>query len=182
MYMEDKEMPDGGSGTGPEEFNEKIRRLYMATADRLFAYCLGVCGNAEQAHDTVSETFLKALARPAIFDDGFKTEAWLFRVATNIMNNLFRRFLKRFLSFSNQDLDARVSGGASPDETAARNEEFIRLSAALRKLGRVDAEIVYLKYYESMSYSDIARIVGISEGTVASKLSRALRRLENELE
>lgn len=178
---ENRDIDNGGSGEEKAAFREKIRLLYMSSADRLFAYSLGVCGNVEQARDIVSETFLKALENPQIFAEGFRPESWLFKVATNLMRSAFTRFLKRFLTFSNFDLDLRVSGGAQPDEAAVRNEEFVKLSAALRKLGRTDAEIVYLKYYESMSYSEISQIVGIAEGTVASKLSRALRRLENEL-
>jgi RNA polymerase sigma-70 factor (ECF subfamily) len=161
--------------------NEKIKRLYLSSADKLFAYLLSVCGNAGLAEDIVAETFLKALENAGRFDDNFNCKAWLFKVATNLMRNTFTRFLKRFLSFSNYRLDARVSGGATPEEIAVKNEEFIKLSAALRKLDRTDAQIIYLKYYESMSYAEIADILQIAEGTMASKLSRALRRLENEL-
>jgi len=164
------------------EYNEKVKRLYLEHADALFAYTLSVCGNVEQARDVVSETFLKALENAGKFDENFNCRAWLFKVASNLMRNSFTRFLKRFLSFSNYDMDSRASAGAAPDEIAARNEEFIKLSAALRKLDRMDGEIVYLKYYESMSYAEISGVLQIPEGTVASKLSRALRRLENELE
>lgn len=157
--------------------SEKIKKLYLALADKLFAYSLSVCGNAGQAEDIVAETFLKALENAERFDENFN----FFKVATNLMRSAFTRYLKRFLSLSNYRLDFCAADRDGPEEITAKNEEFTKLSAALRKLERTDAQIVYLKYYESMSYTEIADILQIPEGTMASKLSRALRRLENEL-
>ncbi len=172
---------DNNDNTNTNENNEKIKRLYLSLADKLFAYSLSVCGNTRQAEDIVAETFLKALENAERFDENFNCKAWLFKVATNLMRSVFTRYLKRFMSFSNYRLDFHSADRDGPEEIAAKNEEFIKLSAALRKLDETDARIVYLKYYESMSYAEIADILQIPEGTMASKLSRALRRLENEL-
>lgn len=178
---DNNDINNDSSNNSSNDNSEKIKKLYLALADKLFAYSLSVCGNAGQAEDIVAETFLKALENAQRFDENFNCKAWLFKVATNLMRSAFTRYLKRFLSFSNYRLDFCAADLDGPEEIAAKNEEFIKLSAALRKLERTDAQIVYLKYYESMSYTQIADILQIPEGTMASKLSRALRRLENEL-
>jgi len=161
--------------------NEKIKTLFLEYADSLLAYSLSICGNYEEAKDVVSETFLKAIENVEIFNCEFNCKAWLFKVATNGMRNTFTRFLKRFVSFSNNDLDLYSANTNTPEDIILKNEEFIKLSEAIRKLEKIDGEIIYLKYYEYMSYFEIAEILQIPEGTIASKLSRALRRLENEL-
>ncbi len=161
--------------------NEKIKNMFIDYADSLLAYALSLCGNYEEARDIVSETFLKALKNAEIFNDNFKCKAWLFKVATNTMRNTFTRFINRFINFSNSDMDFYPSNNNNTEEITVKNEEFIKLSEALRKLEKTESKIIYLKYYEQMSYSEISEILQIPEGTIASKLSRALRRLENEL-
>lgn len=165
-----------------QRFKEKITELYAVNADRLFAYSFGVLGCYEEARDIVSETFLKALSEKRHIDDGFNSRAWLYKVATNLMNNYLSRFISRFLSSSNYDLDRFSKNEATIHEKMTRNENFKKLTESLRKLDKIDRELIYLKYYEDMTYAEIAKIMDRPETTISSKITRAVRRLSDELE
>ena len=165
-----------------EEQKKIIGELFERHADRIFAYVLGILGDASEASDIVSETFVRAFAEQRLLSIDFNCRAWLFTVATNLARNHIGRYLRRFLSFSGPDLDLRSSKVPGVEETFRRNDEFIRLSKALRAIDQTDREIVFLKYFEEMSYAEIAKITGLSESAVGSRLSRAIGRLSNELE
>lgn len=164
------------------DMKNKITELYMAYADSLFAYSFGVLGHYEEARDIVADTFMKALGERKFLDEDFNARAWLYRVATNLMNNYFSRFARRFFSYSNRDLDLRVRDEAGVHEKMARNENFKRLTESLRKMERIDSEMIYLKFFENMTYSDIAKIFGMPDSTVASRITRAVRGMADELE
>jgi len=165
-----------------EELKKLVGVLFEKHADHIFAYILGILGDAAEASDIVSETFVRAFAEPRLSSDDFNCRAWLFTVATNLARNHIGRYLKRFLSFSGSDLDLRIAKIPGVEETIRRNDEFIRLSKALRTVDQTDREIVFLKYFEDMSYAEIGNITGLSESAVGSRLSRAIGRLSNELE
>ena len=165
-----------------EEQKKIIGALFEKHADHIFAYILGILGDAAEASDIVSETFVRAFAEPRLAAADFNCRAWLFTVATNLARNHIGRYLKRFLSFSGSNLDLRSSKIPGVEETVRRNEDFIKLSKALRTIDQTDREIIFLKYFEEMSYAEIAKITGLSESAVGSRLSRAIGRLSNELE
>lgn len=165
-----------------EELKKKIAELYEAHSDRIYAYILGILGDASEAADIVSETFVRAFSEPRLDDDGFNSRAWLFTVATNLSRNHIGRYLRRFLSFSGSDLDLHCSKSPTIEEAVCKNDEFTRLSKKLQILERTDREIIFLKYFEEMSYEEIAKITGLGESAVGSRLSRAIGRLSNELE
>ncbi len=161
---------------------QKIKELYIAYSERLFAYSFGVLGNYEEARDIVSETFLKALNEKRLVEDDFNSRAWLYRVATNLMNNYLTRFIRRFLSSPNYDLDRHAKKDEDVHEKMVRNENFKKLTESLRKIDKIDREMIYLKYYEDMTYAEIAKIMEKPETTISSKITRAVRRLSDELE
>ncbi len=169
-----------GNGCDAAKNEERFDAIYNEMSGRIFAYALGMLGDHDSACDIVSETFYKAALEPDFTNDDFNYRPWLFRVATNVMRNVFRRFFNRFLRFSNHVLDS-YADKSDVSRKAEKNEELGELSKALSKLDAKDREVVYLKYYEEMDYSAISQVIGIPVGTVASRLSRAIGRLSYEL-
>jgi len=168
------------NGCDAAKNDEKFDAIYQEMSGRIFAYALGMLGDHDSACEIVSETFYKAALEPDFTNDDFKYRPWLFKVATNVMRNIFRRFFNRFLRFSNQMLDS-YADKSDVSRKAEKNEELEELSRALSKLDEKDREVVYLKYYEEMDYSAISHVTGVPVGTVASRLSRAIGRLSYEL-
>lgn len=168
------------NGCDAAKNEERFDAIYREMSGKIFAYALGMIGDHDSACDTVSETFYKAALESGFTKDDFDYRPWLFKVATNIIRNTFKRFFMRFLRFSNHMLDS-YAGKSDVSRRAERNEALEELSKALSKLDEKDREVVYLKYYEEMDYSAISQITGVPVGTVASRLSRAIGRLSYEL-
>ena len=167
--------------TGKKERYMKVENAFSEYSERLFAYVYGVTGDQAEARDITAESFARLLSEPGLASPDFKVKSWLFKVATNLSRNFITRFLKRILTFPDFIIDTMCASKSDVPEEVVRNEEFAELTASLRKLGKNDREILFLKYYEQMSYEDISEVTGVPAGTVASRLSRAIERLSNEL-
>ncbi len=153
--------------------------LFARYRERLEYHAYGILKDAAEAGDVVQEVFIKAMREPRLFDEDFKTQAWLYRVTRNLCFNLVRDRRRRgaILAASRPD----HSYTADPVEavfTSERHQEMVELVARLTEDHRA---ILMLRYYEDLSYNEIAARLDIKMGTVMSRLSRARDRLEAEL-
>ncbi len=164
-----------------KERYEKVEKAFSEYSERLFAYVYGVTGDSAEARDITAESFARLLSEPGLAGPDFMVKPWLFKVATNLSRNFITRFLKRILTFPNFLIDTMVASKSDVGEEVQRGEDFAELTASLRKLGKNDREILFLKYYEQMSYEEISEVICVPSGTVASRLSRAIDRLSGEL-
>ncbi|MBI2918662.1 MAG: sigma-70 family RNA polymerase sigma factor [Chloroflexi bacterium] len=136
---------------------------YLMTQDRALA------------EDAVQEALIKMWRHlPSLrLQENFK--AWLVRIVSNEVRQQYRK--KRVPTVSLEEADGI---GGDPDEaeaTALRNEERIIVSNALEVLPDEQYEAVMLRYYADLTVPEIARAMRCREGTVKSRLSRALDRL-----
>jgi RNA polymerase sigma-70 factor (ECF subfamily) len=127
-----------------------------------------VTGSYEAADDVVQEAFARALARREQFRGDGPIEAWIWRIA--IRTALEQRSTPRAASLA-EAIDPRL---VEPD----RDPE---LAAALHKLPPRRRLLVFLRYVADLSYAEIARVCGISEGTVGTALTQARAELAAEL-
>jgi len=164
-----------------EEHKKFIERLFEEHSDRLYAYMLGVLSDPAEAADIVSETFLRAARAEELLEPGANPRSWLFTVATNLARNHLTRFVKRFLRMPLQFFEMFSNGRDETFESAARDGERKKLVELLGRFGRRERELIYLRFYEEMTYKQIAQIVKMPEGTVSTVIRNALGRLENEL-
>lgn len=149
--------------------------LVRKYGERLYVHAYCILKDANEARDVVQEVFIKALREPRFFDLEFKMQAWLYRVTRNLCFNLVRDRRRRDgilaavprSELSDSDPIEAVFGGE-------RQEEVIE---AIGQLTEDHRTILLLRYYEDMSYAEIARALSIKLGTVMSRLSRARDRL-----
>lgn len=150
--------------------------LFGRYRQRLEFHASGIVKDSVEAGDVVQEVFIKAMREPRLFDADFKTQAWLYRVTRNLCFNIVRdrrrrggilAGLKPEIEFATDPLDQLFEG--------ERSEEMISAVAQLTEDHRV---ILMLRYYDDLSYSEIAERLEIKMGTVMSRLSRARDRLE----
>lgn len=139
-----------------------IERLYRG---RYASYWRGVAallGGAEGAHDVVQEAFAQALRDCRQFKGRGSLAGWVWAIALRVA------------------LKARWNGQA--DEVVEQLPESAEapfsdrdpvLAEALRQLSPRRRLVIFLRYYADLSYSEIASLCGISEGTVAATLSQA---------
>ena len=150
--------------------------LVQRHQDRVYRFVLRMTGCREDALELTQETFLRAFrALPSWRPDAlFGT--WLFRIAANVAtDSLRRRKLARYVPLDEcEDLVAHAPG---PEEIVQDRERCRLLESALEQLPLDYREVLLLREIEEMSYSDIAQVLRIREGTVKSRIARARRLL-----
>jgi len=145
--------------------------------------------NREDAQDLVQDVFVKAHASLDRFKGQSRFSTWIYRIAVNqTLNHLKQR--KRRTAMSLDQLDGSVErhvayvelvARESPIRDASLNELQQRLNAALQKLSHKHRVVVVLHDIEGLPHEEISRILGVSSGTVRSRLHYAHQLLQNEL-
>jgi RNA polymerase sigma-70 factor (ECF subfamily) len=119
-----------------------------------------ITGSWEGAHDAVQETFARAYAGRRRWRAESSLETWVWRIA-----------LRTALGFRRDLEHARLNGSFDPGLVDPEHDP--ELAEALRALTPKRRLVVFLRYFADLQYSEIARICGTSEGTVAATLSQA---------
>ena len=148
--------------------------------DPLYFHARYIVKDHQEAYDVVQEVFIKAMRESRLFDDEFKIKAWLFRVTSNLCFNQVRN-RKRWGAI----LDTMVKPeafGADQMDTVFAGEQREEMTAALEQLSDDHRQILVLRYYDDLSYAEIAEVLQVKLGTVMSRLSRARMRLSTVMD
>jgi RNA polymerase sigma-70 factor (ECF subfamily) len=146
-------------------------------------YSIAICffdGDDALAKDVTQEVFLKLMTKILQFQNRSEFSTWLYRLVSNACLDR-KRALRRFLFFgSGGDLELPDNRRSLEDRYIERELEMSvrKVVAAMRPKLRMT---VLLKYFEDMSYDEIAEALECSKGTVASRLNRAHRILAGKL-
>jgi RNA polymerase sigma-70 factor (ECF subfamily) len=150
-------------------------RLFDLCRDRVYTVAFGICGNRAAAADVSQDVFMKLLTRISQFDGRAGFSTWLYRMVVNAAIDQ-QRAARRVTELPETLEDMRRH-----DRDFERDERRRRVERAVQALPpRLRAPLV-LRHIEGLAYADIARVLGISAGTVASRLSRAHAQLAREL-
>ena len=150
--------------------------------DRIYYHALYITKDSAEAFDVAQDAFVRAYHESRMFDEGFKMKAWLFRVCTNRCYNIVRDRHRRggILDRLGKQTDALQEQHRAIDSVLAK-ELSKEMSAALNKLSADHRTILILRYYDDLSYQEIADTLQVKLGTVMSRLSRAKARLAEQL-
>ena len=159
---------------------EEIVHRYQQVAFRT-AYV--ITGSAADAEDAAQEGFVKAYRALATFRPGAEPRPWLLRIVANEARNRVRSTGRR------HQLELRLAegyrpGGAapSPEAAAVAAEDRSHLLRLVNELSTEDRLVISSRYLLELSGEETAAALGIAEGTVKSRLSRALARLKARVE
>ena len=141
-----------------------------------------ITGSAADAEEVVQDAFVKAYRARGRFRSGAPFRPWLLAIVANEARNR-RRSSARRARLSLELAEERPSGGAAPSPAVAllAREERAELLAAVDRLGEEQRAAVACRYFLGLSEAETAAVLGCRPGTVKSRLSRALARLEEEL-
>ena len=163
-----------------------FEQLVDAYSTRLFGYLYRMTGKRDLAEDLMQEVFVRVVRNIESYDHDGRFEAWLFRIATNLMRDRVRRVQRspRSVSLSEQADDAvglsgtlAASGDNPPDAAMQLAEDVDRLQKALAKLPAVERETVMLRHFSELSFNEIARVMGTPLGTALARAHRGLIKL-----
>lgn len=148
----------------------------------VFRLCLSILADREEAKDAAQETFLAALQHLGQYQPGTNLRAWLSTIAVNLCRMQLRRQKSRRLLHSALQIVATLTGHtAEPEEAAVHNDAQARLWAAINALDEKHRLPVVLHYVQEIPTQEVADILGISKGTVHSRLHHASRQLQRTL-
>jgi RNA polymerase sigma-70 factor (ECF subfamily) len=153
--------------------------LFERYRQQVYALALRYSGSPDEASDLLQDVFVKVFERLHLFKFRSAFSTWLYRVAVN--TSLDRRRWKKRREDPPTGWRDRPE---HPRPDAGVQEERLRdtLSEALQELPEHFRMVVVLKDMQDFAYEEIASILGISRGTVASRLNRGRRALRAVLE
>jgi RNA polymerase sigma factor (sigma-70 family) len=153
-----------------------VREVYEGCYRRLVTGMYAVCGDMGTAEEVVQEAFVRAVARVKGFRGVDNPEAWLRRVAINIHHSRWRRMRKLAGLY---EATAHVS--ADPLSAPDVETDHVVLIEALRTLPTTQREALALYHFMDLSVSEIARTIGVPDGTVKARLARGRAALAETL-
>ncbi len=139
-------------------------------------------GDADAAEDVTQDAFVRLQNALGGFRADAELSTWLYRVTLNLCRDHMRRRRRR----TEVPLDAIThhaeSVASDPARTVALGRARQAIEAAIARLPEDQREVVTLRFVAELRYKEIARVTGLPEGTVASRVFRALQRLSRDLE
>ena len=154
--------------------------LYERYFEQLYRFIFKrLGGNEEVAGDLVQQTFIKAMANLDRYEDrGLPFSAWLYRIAQNEVNLYFRAQKKHYFV----EINERQLGGLIEETTGSgttcSDEEIQRLVTLLNELEESHLDLIELRFFQELSFREIADIYSISEANAKMRLYRLLEKIK----
>lgn len=150
-------------------------KLYDFYYKRIFLFVFKRMEDEDKAADVTAQVFLKALTNLSKFSfQGVPFSAWLYRIALNEINMYFRAD-KSTLTESIEK--TQIAEMLESEDGKVSDEQLQRLNQVLQKLSPDDMQLVSLRFFEEMSFKEVAEIVGITENNAKVKVYRILEKL-----
>jgi RNA polymerase sigma-70 factor, ECF subfamily len=193
---------DLNSESGAEGDDERLIALLRAGSERayeellarfqqpVYTLALRLLGNPAEACDVVQEVFLKVFRNIEGFRGQSSLKTWIYRITVNESHNARRWFFRhcsREVELDTHPQESRnwretiADRGRSPFEVVCDHEQTGMIEAALETINPLFREAVVLRDITDLSYEEIADVLGVSLGTVKSRILRGREALREEL-
>ena len=152
--------------------------LYEQYKNLVFKNAYLITGSREEAQDILQEVFVSVWKSRQTFNpDKGKLTTWLHRITVNKCLERKRKKKLTFVSLEKVDLPQTQSS----DEVLVSRQEYERLIEAMNTLETKHRVVLVLRYFNDLSYEEIAQTVGVPLGTVKSRINQALKLLRGQL-
>lgn len=168
--------------------NQAFDILLDRYKDKLYSYIYFVVRNEEQTEDLFQETFVKAIVtiQQGRYSADGKFGAWLTRIAHNLVIDFFRQERnENVVSNDEVEIDLFNNANLSDDtiETQMVNEQVLcDVRRLMDFLPENQREVVYMRFYQDLSFKEIAEITGVSINTSLGRMRYALLNLRRMAE
>ena len=170
--------------------NRAFDELLARTQEKLFTYIMFVVRDHDVADDVFQETFVKVIVKlqQRQYSDTGKFSFWLTRIAHNVIMDRYRAQRNEHIVEPTQDNDlSNLSGETVLDtyrESEIINEQVLRdVKKMMNNLPAPQREVVYMRFYQQLSFKEIAELTGVSINTALGRMRYAiinLRRMAKE--
>jgi RNA polymerase sigma-70 factor (ECF subfamily) len=164
--------------------------LVVKYSPRLYGLIYNMTSNHEDTNDMLQDVFAKAYRAINGFRGKSSFYTWIHTIAVNMTLNFLKKRGRRY-HLSLDDVDASIQNDkefieatstSSPVREADLGELQRRLNEAMMKLSNEHRAVVTMFHIQGMPHAEISKILGVSEGTVRSRLFYANRQLQNYLD
>lgn len=167
---------------------QAFRALVERHQRRAFGLAVALVRDDEDAREIVQEAFVRVYRGLEQFHGGSSFFTWLYRIVHNLSIDLIRKPSRREVDMDSiQDLEEAASEPlfdlpeGDPLERVHRSELSERIGSALDELPAYHRGVIVMRELYGMSYEEMAESMGVSKGTIMSRLFHARRKLQKSL-
>lgn len=171
---------------GDEQAFAQLVRRWEEPIQRL---CTRMIGDHHRGEDLAQDTFIRVFARRKEYQPSGRFSSWLWRIALNLCHDELRRRhrhaeapMDEDVTVDENDWSMLSSMAAAPDEAAANRDMGDIIRHALDRLSEPYRTVLVLRHYENLKFHQIAEVLEIPEGTVKSRMAKALNRMHRLLQ
>ncbi len=167
-----------------EELSRKrasVAALFETHFSRIARYIAVRIGDTVMAEDMASEVFVRALRSVENYKDtGAPMEAWVFRIASNLVVD-YHRSRKRQPTLVSLDEEHLIEDGSDLEGMIDRQLELEKLHRAMQYLSEAQREVLALRFTGEMTSEEVAGVMGKGPGAVRQMQSDAIKKLRQIL-
>lgn len=159
--------------------------LYLATNSAAYFVAMKITKDEEESLDIVSDSYIKAFASLDKLENDEKFPAWFNQIVANRCRDYLKKAKPMHLSDmteDGEDFELEDIDGEIPDELLENKDVIECVRRVVESLPEEQRMCVILRYYDEMSLQEIADTLEVSLGTVKSRLSRANKKMRDEIE
>jgi RNA polymerase sigma-70 factor (ECF subfamily) len=164
---------------------EDFEEIFLQYKDKVFKTAYLIVGKVQEAEDILQEVFIKVYEQSGTFDpQKGALSTWLHRITVNQCISEKRR--KRAASYSSEEMEERGyeladPSGELPEEMLLKKEEVASIWQAVKSVDAKHRAVLALRYFDGLSYDEIAKTLHIPLGTVKSRLNVAVNNLRRQM-
>ena len=157
------------------------RRLIAEYGDRLYDTAFRLCQDESAARDLVSRTLWRAIERIGLFSSASSMYTWLYSILVNFWRMDLRQKKKMDILLFQDEMPDCPDERLDPAEALAAKADSEAIRNAIAELPEYYRVVVVFRYFEDMSVPEIAKVLGIPEGTVKFRLHKAKNMMRRKL-
>lgn len=164
--------------------NRAFDELLSRNEVKLFTYILFMVHDQEVANDVFQETFVKVISKlqKHQYVPNGKFGAWCMRIAHNVMMDMYRESRSKRIIDPNENNDLSNIGGDSlldgnAEDALVNSQVLSDVKKMMNQLPDLQREVVYMRYYQQLSFKEIAEATGVSINTSLGRMRYALLNL-----
>ena len=161
---------------------EAFAVLIDAYKGQVFSLAFRMTGSAQDADDLTQESFLRAYQSLGRFRTGERFFPWLYTVSLNVIRNHLRKVKAMPEEAAGNEMPEATDPRSGPDDEAIGRERARRLQGCLLRLPVPVREALVLRFYEGLSFEDIASVTGDTLSSAKMKVYRGLEKIRVMME
>jgi RNA polymerase sigma-70 factor, ECF subfamily len=154
---------------------DAVRLLFARHNIRVFRFLLRIVGNEAMAEDLLNEVFVEVWRGASRFEARSQVSTWILGIARFKALSALRR--RSYVEFDDEAAGLIEDQADDPETLVQKSDRSAILQACLKQLSSAHRQVVDLVYYHEQSIEEVARIIGVPENTVKTRVYYARKRI-----